>query len=74
MKNIVMSHSNLEDIANRLAGCQAVLDALVEVAGISAISGDALSGASDLLEMIRRDFQADIDCAEEYGPAAEVVA
>ena len=74
MKDIVMSKSNLEDIANRLAGCHAVLDTLREICGISTISEDALSGVSDLLEMIRRDFQADIDCAEDFGPAAEVVA
>ena len=64
MKNIIMSCGNLEDIVNRLAGCQAVLDAVRDVSDECAISVEALSGVSDLLEMIRRDFQADIDCAE----------
>ena len=74
MKDIVMSKSNLEDIANRLAGCQAVLDTLREICGISTISEDALSCVSDLLEMIRRDFQADIDCAEIYTEKVEDAA
>lgn len=64
MKNIIMSSSNLSDIADRLAGCQAILDAVRDIPDDCCISVEALRGVSDLLEMIRRDFQADIDCAE----------
>lgn len=66
MCNIIMSKSNLEDISLRLAGCNALVDTLCETAGVSTISEAALSGVSDLLEMIRRDFQAGIDGAEDF--------
>lgn len=66
MKEIIMSVRDLEDTVNRLAGCQAVLDAVRDVSDECCVSVEALSGVSDLLEMIRRDFQADIDCAEIY--------
>lgn len=62
----IMAGGNLEDIARRLTGCNALVDALRETVGVSAISEEALSGISDLLECIRRDFQADIDSAEDY--------
>ena len=61
----VMSVGNLEDIMNRLNGCRSLLNMLMEVAEASSIPVDALSGISDLLTVICRDFQADIDCAEE---------
>ena len=34
--------------------------------GARVISEDVLSGVCDLLEIICRDFQADIDAAEDY--------
>lgn len=64
MNKVIMKVDSLDDIARRLAGCQALLDALREVAGASLISEEALGSVSDLLEMIRRDLRADIDCAE----------
>ena len=66
MEDIIASSSNLNDIAERLAGCQAVLDAVRDVPEGCCVSVEALRGVSDLLEVIRRDFQADIDCAELY--------
>lgn len=56
-----------------LNGCRALLYLLYESAGTSTISEDAINGVCDLLEMICRDFQADIDSAEDYvGEGAEV--
>ena len=62
----IMAEGNLEDIMERLQGCLALLHLLYESVGVSAISGDAVNGVRDLLEMICRDFQADIDAAEDY--------
>lgn len=62
----IMAGGNLDNIVTRLNGCRALLYLLYESAGTSAISGDAINGVCDLLEMICRDFQADIDGAEDY--------
>jgi len=67
----IMAGGNLENIMDRLNGCRAVLYALYEIAGTSAVSENALYGACDLLEMICRDFQADIDAAEDYTGQSE---
>lgn len=68
----IMAGGNLENIMERLKGCLALLYLLYKNAGTSAISEDAINGVSDLLEMICRDFQADIDAAEDYiGEGAE---
>lgn len=64
----IMSGGNLDNIMTRLNGCRALLYLLYESAGSSAISEDAISGVCDLLEMICRDFQADIEAAENYAP------
>lgn len=64
--NKVMSTDNLNDIIHRLSGCHALVNALYEIAGVTTISEDALSGVLDLLDGIRRDFRADIDSAEDY--------
>ena len=63
-KNLLIPQGNLEDIMTRLNGCRALLYLLYESAGSSSVSDDAINGVSDLLEMICRDFQADIDAAE----------
>lgn len=63
--NKLMSVGNLEAIMNRLNGCRSLVNMLMEVAGTSTIPEAALSGISDLLEVICRDFQADIDCADD---------
>ena len=62
----IMAGGNLDNIMERLNGCRALLCALCEIAGTSRISEEALFGVTDLLEMICRDFQADIDAAEDY--------
>ena len=62
----IMAGGNLENIMDRLNGCRALLYLLYERAGAGPISADAVSGVCDLLEMICRDFQADIDAAEDY--------
>lgn len=66
MKGKIMTTGNLEDITNRLAGCQALLYVLCESASASSISENAVRGVSDLLDSICRDRQADIDAAEDY--------
>lgn len=65
MNGKVMTIGNLEDIVARLKGCRSLVDMLCQVAEVSSIPENALSGICDLLEMICRDFQADIDAAEE---------
>lgn len=68
----IMAWGNLDKIMAQLNGCRALLYLLYESAGASAISEDAISGVCDLLEMICRDFQTDIDAAEDYtGKEAE---
>lgn len=62
----IMAGGNLDNIMTRLNGCRALLYLLYESVGVSTISADAISGVCDLLEMICRDFQADIDAAEDY--------
>ena len=62
----IMAGSNLDNIMARLNGCRALVDTLREVVGVSTITEEAVGGISDLLEMICRDFQADIDGAEDY--------
>lgn len=69
----IMAGGNLENIMTRLNGCRALLYLLYESAGVSAVPEDAISGVCDLLEMICRDFQADIDGAEDYTGKGAVV-
>ena len=63
---VIMSAGNLEDIMGRLICCSALLDALIAAMGDNRMV-DPLSGVHDLLEVICRDFQADIDLAEREG-------
>lgn len=62
----IMSGGNLENIMERLNGCRALLYLLYESAEVSVVSENAINGVCDLLEVICRDFQADIDAAEDY--------
>ena len=62
----IMAGGNLDNIMTRLNGCRALLCLLHKSAGVSAISADAINGVCDLLDTICRDFQADIDAAEDY--------
>lgn len=61
----IMAGGNLENIMSRLVYCNALLDALVGAMGDNSMA-DALAGVHDLLNSINRDFQADIDAAEDY--------
>lgn len=73
MKKKVMTNSSLENMMTRLSGCLALLRVLYASAGTSVTSEEELEGVCDLLESIRKDFQADIDAAEDYtGKAAAV--
>lgn len=62
----IMAGDNLENIMRRLRGSLALLNHLYEIAGATSISEDALGGMCDLLDGICKDFQADIDAAEDY--------
>lgn len=62
----IMAGGNLENIVSRLTGCQLLLCILVESAEYSTTRVEVLQGVADLLESICRDFQADIDAAEDY--------
>ena len=64
-KELIMPAGNLEDIVGRLTYCGALLDAVICAMGDNSMV-DALSGVHDLLNVICRDFQADIDCAEVH--------
>lgn len=65
----VMAGGNLDNIVLRLDCCAALLRvlhaSLGENGGPDGLC-DALAGACDLLETINRDFQADIDAAEDH--------
>lgn len=67
MDHVTMPAKNLMDISIRLSCCTALLDAIDNAMCDGGPWGDAVCGVRDLLECIRRDFQADIDCAELEG-------
>ena len=70
MKNdMIMAGGNLENIIGRLIHCRAVLDTLIMAMGDDPLVG-AVAGVCDLLDSISRDFQTDIDSAEDYIPEA----
>lgn len=62
----IMARGNLDNVMDRLNGCRALLYLLYECSGASGIPGNAVNGVCDLLDCICRDFQADIDSAEDY--------
>ena len=63
----IMAGGNLDSITGRLVSCIALFRTLHEHADAPGPDFcDALCGAIDLLEMICRDRQADIDSAEDY--------
>ena len=62
----IMAGGNLENIMDRLKGLRALLYLFYETAGVSDIPEDAVKGVCDLADVICRDFQADIDGAEDY--------
>lgn len=61
----IVAGGNLENIMSRLIYCGALLDALIAAMSDNSMA-DALAGVHDLLNSICRDFQADIDGAEDY--------
>lgn len=63
----IMAGGNLENISARLVGCVALFKTLHANANSPGPDFcDALYGAIDLLEMICKERQADIDGAEDY--------
>ncbi len=64
MNDKIMAGGNLDNIVARLTYCGALLDALIGAMDDNRMV-DALAGAHDLLNSICRDFQADIDSAED---------
>ena len=64
MRCKIMTVGSLEDTLGRLAGARALVCVLAEHSSTSVTPEDALNGVADLLEAICRDFQADIDAAE----------
>ena len=61
----IMAGGSLDDIVGRLTCCHAVLDVIRMDMEAEKVA-DAIAGACDLLNSIIRDFQADIDSAEDY--------
>lgn len=70
----IMAGGNLENTVNRLSCCCAMLDIVHANMNGDSQCIDALCGCRDLLELICRDFEADIASAEDFVPATEVVA
>ncbi len=64
MRCKIMTVSSLENSTERLKGVLALVCVLAENSSTSVTPEDALNGVADLLEAICRDFQADIDAAE----------
>ena len=70
-ENKIMAGENLDNIVGRLIRCRAVLDTLIMAVGDDPLA-DTVAGVRDLLDSIIRDFQADIDGAEDYTEDAAV--
>ena len=62
----IMAGDNLENIVSRLTGCRLLLCILTDQAECSTPPTEVLQSVANLLESICRDFQADIDGAEDY--------
>ena len=62
----IMAGGNLDDIVERLKGCEALIWAIAQTAGTGTTSENALHGVADLLSCITRDLEADIGSAEDY--------
>lgn len=65
MTKIKLPYGNMEDILARLAGCEEVFQCIKNNMPEDTRLNDAMFGAIDLLRSITRDFQADVDSAEE---------
>ncbi len=64
MRCKIMTVSSLENSTERLKGVLAVVYLVCGIVEVSGIPEDAVRGVADLLETVCRDFQADIDAAE----------
>ena len=66
MNDKIMTMSSLEHIVARLDCCHSLLDAIRwAMEGKDKTLEDSIFAVSDLLEAICRDFQTDIDAADE---------
>lgn len=63
--NVIMPYGNLEDILGRLTCFSALLETIRLAMDEEDKMVDSMASAHDLLSCICRDFQADIDSAEE---------
>lgn len=67
MDSVIVSGCNLDDIAARLYCCRSLLDVVrSDMEGNDKDHEEALFGVSSFLDSICRDFQAEIDSAEDY--------
>lgn len=64
-KNIVVPYDNLEEILGRLTCFSALLETIHFAMDEEDKMVDSMASAHDLLSCICRDFQSDIDSAEE---------
>lgn len=64
MRCKIMTVGSLENTLDRLSRARALVCVLAENSSTSVTPEDALNGVADLLEAVCRDFQADIDAAE----------
>ena len=62
----IVAGGNLDDIVERLKGCEALIWAIAQTAGLGTTPEDALRGVADLLSCITRDLEADIASAADY--------
>ena len=62
----IVERQSLQDVIDHLEGCRALVRALCENAEITVTSEDALCGIAYMLEAVCKDFQANIDSAEDY--------
>lgn len=68
MNDKIMAGGNLDDIVTRLSCCHSMLTTLwmtMAERGVNGTWTDALCGCADLLNSINRDFEADINSAED---------
>ena len=74
MSNKIMAEKNLDNIYGRLSACLAMFYVIHADMDDCGDLCDAMYGACDLLKSIMRDFQADLEAAEDYecGKEAQV--
>lgn len=70
----IMAGGNLDNIVARLTACTAMIAIVHANMSDDGDIAEALYGCVDSLTSIKRDFEADIACADDYIPTVEVVA